>query len=181
MTTPARPAHPVGLTAAMDAPLATLTVAGTPVELRRATAGHLAELVALLAGDVLGATREALDPAGEELVAYRRAFDRIDADPAHLLVAAVEGTEIVGTLQLSVLPGLSRRGSLRGQIESVHVRGDRRGRGLGAAMIGWAVEEAGRRGCGMVQLTSNKVRTDAHRFYGRLGFEATHEGFKLQL
>lgn len=165
----------------MDAPLSTLTVAGARIELRRATAGDLAGLVALLAGDVLGATREALEPVEEELAPYRRAFNLIDADPAHLLVAALHDGEIVGTLQLSVLPGLSRRGGLRGQIESLHVRADHRGRGLGAAMIGWAVEEARHRGCALVQLTSNKVRADAHRFYGRLGFEATHEGFKRQL
>ena len=163
------------------APLTTLSVGGSTVELRRATADDLAGLVALLAEDVLGATREAPNHTGAELAPYRRAFDLIDADPAHLLVVARKGSEVAGTLQLSVLPGLSRRGGLRGQIESVHVRSGLRGRGLGAAMIGWAIEEARRRGCGLVQLTSNKVRADAHRFYGRLGFVASHEGFKLQL
>ncbi|MCW2683878.1 MAG: family N-acetyltransferase [Blastococcus sp.] len=166
---------------AAGALLTTLSVSGSTLELRRATADDLAGLVALLAQDVLGATREALNQTGEELAAYRRAFDRIDADPAHLLVVARAGREVAGTLQLSVLPGLSRRGALRGQIETVHVRSELRGRGLGAAMIGWAIEEARRRGCGLVQLTSDKVRADAHRFYGRLGFIASHEGFKLQL
>jgi GNAT superfamily N-acetyltransferase len=87
----------------------------------------------------------------------------------------------VGTLQLSVLPSLPHRGALRGQLEGVHVRADQRGGGLGAAMVGWAVEEARRRGCSEVQLTSQKRRTDAHRFYERLGFTRSHEGFKLLL
>ncbi len=96
-------------------------------------------------------------------------------------MVAVDGAEIVGTLQLSVLPGLSRRGALRGQIESVRVRADHQGQGLGAALVGWAVEEAGRRGCSLVQLTTDKSRSDAHRFYERLGFVASHEGLRLQL
>jgi GNAT superfamily N-acetyltransferase len=170
-----------GEATAHEPPLALLSVGGSAVELRRATGDDLAGLVALLAGDVLGANKEALDQSGEQLAPYRRAFALIDADPAHLLVVAREGSQVVGTLQLSVLPGLSRRGGLRGQIESMHVRSELRGRGLGAAMIGWAVEEARRRGCGLVQLTSNKVRSDAHRFYARLGFLASHEGFKLEL
>ncbi|CAA9221196.1 MAG: hypothetical protein AVDCRST_MAG57-586 [uncultured Blastococcus sp.] len=161
--------------------LATLSVGGSDVELRRATTDDLPAVVALLADDVLGATRETADRSGEVLEPYRRAFDLIDADPAHLLVVADAGAELAGMLQFSVLPGLAHRGALRGQIESVHVRQDLRGRGLGAALIGWAVAEAGRRGCGLVQLTSDKARTDAHRFYGRLGFVASHEGFKLRL
>jgi GNAT superfamily N-acetyltransferase len=174
-------ADPSTGTGDVTAPLATLSFDGRAVELRQATAADLPGLVALLADDLLGATRETREQSEEQLAPYRRAFDLIDADPAHLLVAAAEGAAVAGTLQLTVLPGLARRGGLRGQIESVHVRTDLRGRGLGAAMIGWAVEEARRRGCGLVQLTSNKVRTDAHRFYGRLGFVASHEGFKLQL
>ncbi len=159
---------------------ATLTVDGAPVELRRATAADLPALVALLADDPLGAVRES---AGGDLSPYRRAFALLDADPAHFLVAAVEGNTLVGTLQLTFLPGLARRGALRAQIEAVRVapgaRG--RGRGLGAAMIGWAVGEARRRGCGLVQLTTDKSRRDAHRFYEGLGFVASHEGMKLQL
>jgi len=89
--------------------------------------------------------------------------------------------QIVGTLQLSFLPGLARRGALRAQIEAVRVAQGERGSGLGAAMMGWAIEEARRRGCALVQLTTDKSRADAHRFYARLGFVASHEGMKLAL
>ena len=158
--------------------LPTLTVDVTPVELRRATAADLPALVALLADDPLGAARETVDG---DLAPYRGAFDLLDADPAHVLVAAVDGDVLVGTLQLTFLPGLARRGALRAQIEAVRVAAGARGRGLGAAMIGWAVGEARRRGCGLVQLTTDKSRADAHRFYAGLGFIASHEGMKLQL
>ncbi len=151
---------------------------GTTVELRRATAADLPALVALLADDVLGAAREAADG---DLTPYRRAFDLLDADPAHLLLVAAVSDAVVGTVQLTVLPGLARRGALRAQLEAVRVAGAARGGGLGAAMIGWAVDEARRRGCALVQLTTDKSRTDARRFYERLGFVASHEGMKLPL
>lgn len=153
----------------------TLTVGGGPLELRRATAGDIPALFAMLADDPLGAGRE----DDGDLAPYRRAFDLVDADPAHVLLVAVDGDDVVGTLQLSVLPGLARRGASRGQIEAVRVAAGARGRGLGAAMIGWAVAESRRRGCGLVQLTTDKSRTDARRFYERLGFVASHEGLKL--
>ena len=156
----------------------TVPTTGAPVLLRRATVADLPALVALLADDPLGASRE--EPDGD-LAAYRRAFDLIDADPAHLLVAAVAGDAVVGTLQLTFLPGLARHGALRAQLEAVRVAADERSRGLGAAMVGWAVEEARRRGCGLVQLTTDKSRSEAHRFYERLGFVASHEGLKLAL
>jgi ribosomal protein S18 acetylase RimI-like enzyme len=155
-----------------------LPVARGSVELRRATAADLPALVALLADDELGARREAADG---DLTAYRAAFELVAADPAHLLIAAVANGAIVGTLQLSFLPGLSRRGALRAQIEGVRVASSVRSRGVGEAMLSWAVEEAGRRGCALVQLTTDKARGDAHRFYERLGFLATHEGLKLPL
>jgi len=148
------------------------------VLLRRATAEDLPALVALLADDPLGATRESRDG---DLAPYRRAFDLLDADPAHLLVAAVDGVEVLGTLQLSFVPGLARGGALRAQLEAVRVAAGRRSSGLGAAMVGWAIEEARRRGCALVQLTTDKSRVDAHRFYQRLGFVASHEGLKLSL
>lgn len=105
----------------------------------------------------------------------------MDADPAHLLVIVAARDDVVGTLQVSFLPGLSRRGALRAQIEGVRVRADHRGAGLGEALFGWAVAEARRRRCGLVQLTTDRARTDAHRFYERLGFVASHAGYELAL
>lgn len=156
--------------------LATLTFPGATVELRRAVADDLPTLVALLADDDLGAGRE-----GEDLSPYGTAFAAIDADPAQLLVVAESDGTVVGMLQLSVIPGLGRRGALRGQIEAVRVARDHRGGGLGAAMLRWTIEEARRRGCTLVQLTTDKRRTAAHWFYERLGFVATHEGMKVEL
>lgn len=162
----------------MTTTLATLALAGADVEVRRAGEQDLPAIVALLADDPLGSTREG---RGEDLEPYRRAFRAVDGDPGQLLVVAVSSSEVVGTLQLTFIPGLSRRGALRAQIEAVRVREDRRGHGLGAALFGWAVEHARRRGCALVQLTTDRSRSDAHRFYERLGFVASHEGLKLQL
>jgi GNAT superfamily N-acetyltransferase len=155
-----------------------VALAGAPAgtRLRRATGDDLPALVALLADDPLGGTRE-----GDELEPYRAAFAQIDADPAQLLVVVEADGEVVATLQLSFLPGLSRQGALRAQVEGVRVRADQRGRGTGAALLGWVVEEARSRGCAMVQLTTDASRTDAHRFYARLGFRPSHVGFKLAL
>jgi ribosomal protein S18 acetylase RimI-like enzyme len=145
---------------------------------RRATEEDLPALAALLADDPLGRARES---TGDDLECYRQAFDLIEADPAQLLVAVESGGAVVATLQLSFLPGLSRRGALRAQVEGVRVRADQRGRGTGSALLGWAIEEARGRGCALVQLTTDKQRTEAQRFYARLGFDTSHEGLKLQL
>lgn len=145
--------------------------------MRRATAEDVPAIVAMLADDHLGATREAPDDPG----AYAPAFERIAADPhQHLMVAETEG-RTVGTLQLTVIPGLSRKGATRALIEAVRVHGDLRGSGLGTQLVEWAVAEARRLGCALVQLTSDATRVDAHRFYERLGFEASHLGFKMAL
>lgn len=146
--------------------------------LREATREDLPQIVALLADDVLGACREIADG---DLAPYEAAFAAINADPAHILLVACRADDVVATLQLSLIPGLSRGGALRGQIEAVRVRRDQRSAGLGEVMVGWAVDEARRRGCALVQLTTDKQREDAHRFYARLGFVASHEGFKLTL
>lgn len=159
-----------------DAPLVALE-GSRQVRVRRARRADVPAIVALLADDVLGQSRE--DPG--DLAPYVAAFERVDADPAHLLVVAEAGSEVVGTLQLTVLPGLSRRGALRAQVEAVRVADSQRGRGLGRALVLWAVEESRARGCSLVQLTSSKQRTDALRFYERLGFVASHEGMKLEL
>ncbi|RAJ66486.1 N-acetylglutamate synthase-like GNAT family acetyltransferase [Streptomyces sp. Amel2xB2] len=145
--------------------------------MRRATADDVPALVAMLADDHLGAQRESPDQPG----VYREAFARIDADPnQHLMVAERDGRAI-GTLQLTVIPGLSRRGSTRALIEAVRVHADARGDGLGTRLVQWAIDEARALGCVLVQLTSDATRIEAHRFYERLGFEASHLGFKMQL
>jgi GNAT superfamily N-acetyltransferase len=160
--------------------LATVDLGPWEAIIRRAEAGDVPAIVDLLAADQLGATREGARTA-EDLAAYHQAFAAIDGDSAHLLVVAEVDAEIVATFQLSFLPGLARRGALRAQIEAVRVRNDCRGRGLGEAMMAWAIDEARRRGCAILQLTSDKSRHAAHRFYGKLGFVATHEGMKLRL
>ena len=149
----------------------------SPLVIRPATRDDVAVIVALLADDPLGAAREDLD----DPVTYDAAYDRVVADPGqHLVVAEREGT-VVGTLQLSVIPGLSRRGATRSIIEGVRIARDERGSGLGTELVTWAVDESRRLGCTLVQLTSDASRTDARRFYERLGFTASHVGFKLQL
>ncbi|GLZ46360.1 N-acetyltransferase [Actinomycetospora sp. NBRC 106375] len=155
------------------------TLADGALTVRRATKHDVTALVGLIAADPVSAGRG--DAVGD-LAPYEAAFAEIDADPAHLLVCLddADGTT-VGTLQLTVLPNLGRRGTRRAQLESVHVDERRRGRGLGAALVAWAVAEAERRGCGLVQLTSDASRSGAHRFYERLGFTASHVGFKKDL
>jgi GNAT superfamily N-acetyltransferase len=160
--------------------LATIELGGSTVVLRRAEAGDIPAIVGLLAADQLGATRDGVNTA-QDLAAYQAAFRAIDTDPAHVLLVAQAGQQLAGTLQLSFIPGLARRGALRAQIEAVRVHESYRSHGLGGAMMGWAIEEARRRGCGLVQLTTDKARPDAHRFYERLGFVASHEGMKLRL
>ena len=160
--------------------LAQLSVHGATVALRRAAAEDVPSIVDLLAADQLGVTRDGVT-TDEDLQLYLDAFDVIDADPAHLLLVAIGGAQVLATMQLSFLPGLARRGALRAQIEAVRVRHDYRSFGLGAVLFEWAIEEARRRDCALVQLTTDKSRVDAHRFYERLGFVASHEGLKLKL
>lgn len=162
------------------AALATLNVRSFEVQLRRAQRDDVVRIVELLAADQLGAARDGVVDA-DDLAPYLSAFEAIDADPAQLLVVATDGSEVIATMQLSFIPGLARRGSLRAQIEAVRVAESHRDRGLGDAMFRWAIDEARRRGCSLVQLTTDKSRADAHRFYARLGFVASHEGLKLRL
>ena len=145
--------------------------------IRRARAGDVPAIVALLADDALGRSRESPD----DLAPYEAAFAQIDGDRQHLLVVAERAGAVIGTAQLTFLPGLSRRAATRAQIEAVRIGGAARGTGLGTTLIEWCVERARARGCAMVQLTSDTSRTDAHRFYERLGFRSTHVGFKLDL
>ncbi|GHA63380.1 GNAT family acetyltransferase [Streptomyces tendae] len=147
------------------------------LDIRPATAEDVPAVVAMLADDPLGAQRESPDDLGP----YLAAFERITTDPNQHLVVAVRDGRVVGTLQLTIVPGLSRRGATRSIIEGVRIHGDERGSGLGTQLIEWAIDESRRQDCSLVQLTSDKTRTDAHRFYERLGFTASHTGFKLQL
>ena len=149
------------------------------VTFRDATLADLPEIVTLLAEDTLGEKRE--DPSFPLDPAYERAFRTIAANPDQRQIVAVQDRAVVGTMQLTFIPGITFRGAWRGQIEAVRVAGSMRGQGIGAAMIDWAVEQCRARGCRMVQLTSDKSRTAAHRFYERLGWTRSHEGFKIKL
>ena len=145
--------------------------------MRPARRDEVLQIVALLAEDPLGAAREDLsEPLSQ---AYYKAFDAMATSPDNeMLVAEVDG-KIVGCLQLTFIPGLSRLGALRGQIESVRVGAEARGSGYGRRMFEWAIARCREKGCKTVQLTTDKSRSDAHRFYGSLGFVASHEGMKL--
>ncbi|PCG83498.1 GNAT family N-acetyltransferase [Streptomyces sp. WZ.A104] len=147
------------------------------LEIRPVAEADLPTVVAMLADDPLGAQRESPD----DLAPYRTAFQRLAGDPNQHVVVAVREDRVVGTLQLTIVPGLSRRGGTRSIIEGVRIHGDERGSGLGTQLIQWAVDESRRQNCQLVQLTSDATREDAHRFYERLGFTASHVGFKLAL
>jgi ribosomal protein S18 acetylase RimI-like enzyme len=151
----------------------------TDAVFRRAAAADVPAIVKLLGDDVLGRTREDVrDPPNPR---YAAAFAAIDADSNQLLAVAEHDGTVVGCLQISFVPGLSKIGMWRGQIESVRIAASHRGGGLGRKMIEWAIAECRRRGCGIVQLTTDKSRLDAQRFYTSLGFAASHEGMKLEL
>lgn len=146
---------------------------------RPATEADLPFLDALAEEDEIGTARDPLRPdhAEEALEALRA----IAADPNHALYIVEQAGEAVASFQLSFIPGVSRRGAWRGQIESVRVSGDLRGQGIGEAMMRWAIARCEKRGCGIVQLTSDQNRDAAHKFYERLGFVGSHTGFKLKL
>ena len=149
----------------------------TDLKIRRAVEDDLPAIVAMLADDQLGSTRESPD----DLTPYLAALARINGDPnQHLVVAEHEGRP-VGTLQLTLIPGISRRGSSRTIIEGVRVHVDERGSGLGSELVQWAIDKSRDLGANLVQLTSDATRPDARRFYERLGFTASHLGFKLPL
>jgi GNAT superfamily N-acetyltransferase len=145
--------------------------------LRDATIADLPAIVAMLADDKLGSTREDLG----DLAPYEAAFAEVEADANQRLIVAERDGVAVGTFQLSYIPGVAQQGLKRAMIESVRVATSERGSGLGTQMMHWAIDEARRAGCKQVQLTSNAQRPDAHRFYERLGFVPSHVGFKLKL
>jgi len=149
------------------------------VSFHRALISDVPAIIELLADDELGRQREQAGPPPSPN--YETAFNAIDQDPNQLLAVADHGGDVVGCLQLTFIPGLSRVGMWRGQIESVRVASKHRGSGLGRKLFEWAIEECRDRGCGLVQLTTDKSRPDALRFYQSLGFTASHEGMKLDL
>lgn len=154
-------------------------LSGAEPVFRRAARGDLENIVRLLADDPLGARREAYTlPLPER---YAVAFDAIDRDPNNeLVVVELEGN-VVGVLQLTYVPGMTYQGSWRASIEGVRIDASLRSGGLGRSLLLWAIERARSRRCRLVQLTSDKARPDALRFYESLGFVASHEGLKLHL
>lgn len=146
---------------------------------RLARVADLPTILALLADDAIARSRTGYTVEASPEV--RAAFDEISADPNNELVVGVRDGEVIATLQLTYIPGLSRGGMRRALVEAVRVRSDLRGQRIGEQLMQDAMERARARGCGLMQLTTDKRRTDAHRFYARLGFEASHEGMKRAL
>ncbi len=146
---------------------------------RKMQKADLGIVVSLLADDELGRSREG--KANVVHADYLRAFEQIQSDVNQYAAIFEINGETIGCLQITFIPGLSRRGSLRGQIEGVRVSRDFRGKGYGVKMISWAINKCRDRGCRMVQLTSDKTRENAIKFYENLGFVRSHEGFKLTL
>jgi GNAT superfamily N-acetyltransferase len=150
------------------------------VDFRLATRGDVPAILALLEDDEITRARMPVVPEDADAVLWR-AFEAIDADPRNELIVADESGAVIGTCQLTFIPSLSRGGVERMTIEAVRVRRDRRGTGVGRAMMIWALERARDRGCGLAQLTTDRRRTDAHRFYESLGFVPSHVGMKRAL
>ena len=149
------------------------------INIRDATIDDLVGIVSMLADDPLGQSRESIvEPLDRR---YKDAFDAIDEDANQVLAVVEIDNVIAGCLQLSFIPGLSRSGMWRAQIESVRIDKGFRDKGLGQIMIEWAIVEAKKRGCGLVQLTSDIQRPQAIRFYEKLGFVNSHAGMKLGL
>ena len=147
--------------------------------IRTARRDDLPAIVRLLANDMLGQSRERIaEPLPD---AYVEAFEQIDADPDNALIVAEHAGAVIGVLQLTFIPHLTYQGGTRAQIEGVRVDDCYRGKGIGRILFAWAIERARARGCHLVQLTADKQRPDAHRFYESLGFRASHEGMKLHL
>ncbi len=146
---------------------------------RDAVAEDLESLVALLADDELGSTRE--NPVLPLDSSYVQAFEQISNDPGNDLLVAIDEGVIVGMLQLTIIPYLTHTGTTRALIEGVRVKSDVRNKGVGQQLIAVAIRRARKHQCGIIQLTSDKTRPDAIRFYEKLGFVCSHEGLKLQL
>ena len=149
------------------------------ISFRKAERSDLFDIIELLGDDPIGRFREVVSDRIDER--YVIAFQAVDKDPNQLLAVAVDGETVVGCMQLTFLPSLSRAGMWRGQIENVRIAASHRGTGLGKRFFKWAFQCFEERGCGLVQLTSDKARPDAIRFYETLGFTNSHEGMKLSI
>ncbi|MFC8230840.1 GNAT family N-acetyltransferase [Streptomyces sp. NPDC057287] len=158
--------------------MSAVTESASAHTLRPATRADLPAVLALLADE-----EQVVDPATVVVTeAYERAFVAIDTDPRNEMLVLVNGAgTVVGCLQATYIPGLGKGGAERALVEAVRIRADLRGDGLGRTLMAHTITRARSRGCVLVQLTSNKQREDAHRFYGALGFARSHEGFKLAL
>ena len=148
------------------------------INFRRAKLEDLEDIIAMLANDKLGQLREDFQiPLPSK---YIEAFKHIDSDPnQELTIIEDEENEIIGTLQLTFIPYLTYQGGVRAQIEAVRIKEDYRGQGLGEQLFRWAINRAEEKGAHLLQLTTDKKRPEAIKFYEKLGFKATHEGMKL--
>ncbi|MEL6998073.1 MAG: GNAT family N-acetyltransferase [Pseudomonadota bacterium] len=147
-----------------------------PVIVREATRADLPAIAALLADDGLGRGRESAD-----MTRYEQAFDRMQSQPGNVYLVVEDGTDLLACLQYTVIHGLSRSGASRAQIEGVRVSANHRGKRLGEQIMQAAIDRARQDGCTLIQLTTDRSRADAHRFYERLGFTASHHGMKMNL
>jgi ribosomal protein S18 acetylase RimI-like enzyme len=149
------------------------------VKIRPARSSDVAAIVAMLADDALGRGRERIENPLPP--SYLQAFEKVERDPnIHLVVAEGEGGEVIGCLQLCILPGLSSQGASRGLIEDVRVASRHRSGGIGEQLVQWAIAEARGQGCRLVELLTHNTRVDAQRFYKRLGFQASHVGMTVR-
>lgn len=150
----------------------------TKLLIRDAALEDLPAIIALGEDDPVAVAR---DPIAAPVSEHEEAFALIEADPGERLLVAELAGAVIGSFQLSFIPGIARRGTWRGMIESVRVTPAMQGRGIGRLMMLWAIDACREKGCHTIQLTSATNRPDAHRFYERLGFHATHRGYKLKL
>lgn len=156
-----------------------MTTLHPAIQFRAATRDDLPAILSLLIDDTLGAHRERLDDAAQ--ARYVSAFDQIQARPGDQILLGVQGDEVVAMMQLTFIPGLSHQGAMRAQVESVRVKGTTRGQGIGKLLFQHAIALSKEAGCAVVQLTTDRRREDAARFYESLGFKPSHLGMKLAI
>ncbi|GAB3799338.1 GNAT family N-acetyltransferase [Virgibacillus kimchii] len=151
----------------------------TEIRFRMAAEKDLDSIVAMLADDVLGSKRERYEHPLPN--SYLKAFKDISSDPNNELVVACDGNKVIGVQQITFTPYITHQGGWRATIEGVRTAASVRGKGVGTQLIKWAIQRSKERGCHLVQLTTDKNRPGALKFYERLGFKATHEGLKMKL